>query len=128
MPPDFKLTFLLKSMSDESNSVIVWYEMLWRTIVRTLSHLLLDSGSDENFFRIYVRSGRFSLRLCYMAAVLVLLCLQESCCYDAILSMRALRPRFHATFGFFLNRRIVSCFTFLCLYGRHKTKIFFLFL
>ena len=45
-----------------------------------------------------------------MAAVLVLLCLQESCCYDAILSMRALRPRFHATFGFFLNRRIVSCF------------------
>ena len=33
MPPDFKLTFLLKSMSDESNSVIVWYEMLWRTIV-----------------------------------------------------------------------------------------------
>ena len=42
-----------------------------------------------------------------MSAALVLLCLQESC-YVAILSMRALRPRFHATSGFFLNRRIGS--------------------
>ena len=41
-----------------------------------------------------------------MGAALVLFCLQESCCYVAILSMRALRPRFHATSGFFLNRRI----------------------
>ena len=41
-----------------------------------------------------------------MGAALVLFCSQESCCYIVILSMRALRPHFHATSGFFLNRRI----------------------
>ena len=55
-----------------------------------------------------MRSGRFSLRLFYVGAALVLFWLQESCCYVAILSMRALRPRFHATSSFFLNRRFLS--------------------
>ena len=54
-----------------------------------------------------MRSGRFSLPLLYVDATLVLFCLRESCCYVAILSMRAPRPRFHATSGFFLNRRIL---------------------
>ena len=56
-----------------------------------------------------MRSGRFSLRLFYLGAPLVLFCLQEilqESYYVAILSMGALRPRFHATSGFFLNRRI----------------------
>ena len=70
------------------------------------SHLLLDLGSDETFFGIYVRSGRFSLRLFYVGAAIVLFCLQESCCYVAIFSMRALRPRFHANSVFLRNRRI----------------------
>ena len=34
--------------------------------------------------------------------------LQESCCYVAILIMRALRPRFHATSGFFLIRLLLA--------------------
>ena len=66
-----------------------------------LSHLLLDSGSDENFFQYICEIRPIFTPIMLHAAVLVLLCLQESCCYDAILSMRALRPRFHATFGFF---------------------------
>ena len=47
-----------------------------------------------------------SLRLFYVGAALVLFCSQEYCCYIAILSMRALRPHFHATSAFFLNWRI----------------------
>ena len=93
-------------MFGETNSVIVW----------SFSHLLLDSGSDETFL-VYVRSGRFSLRLFYVGATLVLFCLQESCCYVAILSMRALGPRFRATSGFFLNRRVAEK---LC--GHYKSK------
>ena len=48
-----------------------------------------------------MRSGRFSLRLFYVGAALVLFCLQESCCYVAIFSMKALRPRFHTNSVFF---------------------------
>ena len=60
-----------------------------------------------------MRSGRVSLRLFYVGAALVLFCLQESC-YVAILSMRALRPRFHATSSFFLNQRISQYFACFC--------------
>ena len=61
-----------------------------------------------------MRSGRFSLRLFYVGAALVLFWLQESCCYVAILSVRALRPRFHATSSFFLNQRISQYFACFC--------------
>ena len=58
------------------------------------------------------------LRLFYVGAALVLFWLQESCCYVAILSMRALRPGFHATSGFFLNRRILQYFACVCEFRR----------
>ena len=37
------------SMSIETNSVIVWYEIMALNNNTPLSHLLLDSGSDEKF-------------------------------------------------------------------------------
>ena len=37
------------SMSIETNSVIVWYEIMVLNNNTPLSHLLLDSGSDEKF-------------------------------------------------------------------------------
>ena len=37
------------SMSIEANSVIVWYEIMALNNNTPLSHLLLDSGSDEKF-------------------------------------------------------------------------------
>ena len=37
------------SMSIETNSVIVWYEIMALNNNTPLSHLLLDSGSDETF-------------------------------------------------------------------------------
>ena len=37
------------SMSIETNSVIVWYEIMALNNNTPLSHLLLDSGSDERF-------------------------------------------------------------------------------
>ena len=79
-------------MSGETNSVVVWYEMQLNALNNNIpfSHLLLDSRSDETFLVEKVRSGRFSLRLFYVGAALVLFCLQESFCYVAILSVRAL--------------------------------------
>ena len=37
------------SISIETNSVIVWYEIIALNNNTPLSHLLLDSGSDEKF-------------------------------------------------------------------------------
>ena len=37
------------SMSIETNSVIVWYEIMALNKDTPLSHLLLDSGCDEKF-------------------------------------------------------------------------------
>ena len=37
------------SMSIETNSVIVWYEIMALNNNTPLPHLLLDSGSDEKF-------------------------------------------------------------------------------
>ena len=42
----------------------------------------------------YIDEIRPIFTLFYVGAALVLFCLQESCCYVAILSMRALKPNF----------------------------------
>ena len=65
-----------------------------------------------------------------MGAALVLFCLQESFCYVAILSARALKPRFHATSGFFLNRRIGASLLALAksIYWSNFKKMVFIFL
>ena len=100
-------------MSGETNSVIVWYEILWRTIflfpifylIQDLMKLFWYIGEIRPIFRSIILCG------CSTLSLSVLFCRQESCCHVAILRMRALRPRFHATSGFFPNRRIHEPFT-----------------
>ena len=110
------------SMSIETNSVIVWYEIMALNNNTPLSHLLLDSGSDEKFLVYSWDPADFLHRLLYMAAALVLFGLRESCCYVAILSMKALRPRFHATSVFFLES--VHFFFRLSWYFKREESVF----
>ena len=127
MPPDFKSTFLLKSMSGESNSVIVWYEMLWRTIVLFPIFSLIQDLMKISFVYRWDQADFHSdyvtwlLHLSYYAYKNLVVTMPFW--VWGPLGLASMQLSF-----FVLNRRIVSCFTFLCLYGWHETKIFFLFL
>ena len=88
-------------MSGETNSVIVWYEMLWRTIFLFPIFYLIQDLMKLFWYIGEIRPIFTSIILCGCSTLSLV----------AILSMRALRPRFHATSGFFPNRRIHEPFT-----------------
>ena len=128
MPPDFKSTFLLKSMSGESNSVIVWYEMLWRTIVLFPIFSLIQDVMKISF--VY-RWDQADFHFDYVTWLLHL-------SYYAYKNLVVTTP-FWVWGPLGLASMQLSVFSwigvlfhvlhyFLCPYGRHKTKIFFLFL
>ena len=93
-------------MSGETNSVVVWYEMLWTTIFLFPIFYLIQDLMKLFWYIGEIRPIFTSIILCGCSTCLILQ--TRIFCYVAILSMRALRPRFHATSGFFPNRCIIE--------------------